>query len=159
MVLSATFNNMSVISWRSVILVQETGGPGENHQPVEVTDKRYQIMLCTSPWTRFSGDRHHRLHRKLLIKLPYDHATMVPVYRQKRRLQIRVHNALITIKALSFFLLLSLFCCDIRNTNIVLFLIAYIWHFDVANKDVFTWSTTSYSVQVLRVCLCQIRIV
>jgi hypothetical protein len=28
MVLSATFNNISVISWRSVLLVEETGGPG-----------------------------------------------------------------------------------------------------------------------------------
>jgi hypothetical protein len=34
-VLNATFNNISVISWRSVLLVEETGGPGENHRPVE----------------------------------------------------------------------------------------------------------------------------
>ena len=34
MVLSATFNNISVISWRSVLLVEETGVPGENHRPV-----------------------------------------------------------------------------------------------------------------------------
>jgi hypothetical protein len=31
MVFNATFNNISVISWRSVLLVEETGGPGENH--------------------------------------------------------------------------------------------------------------------------------
>jgi len=31
MVLNATFNNISVISWRSVLLVEETGKPGENH--------------------------------------------------------------------------------------------------------------------------------
>jgi len=31
MVLNATFNNISVISWRSVLLVEETGGLGENH--------------------------------------------------------------------------------------------------------------------------------
>jgi hypothetical protein len=30
-VLNATFNNILVISWRSVLLVEETGGPGENH--------------------------------------------------------------------------------------------------------------------------------
>jgi len=30
MVFNATFNNISVISWRSVLLVEETG---ENHQP------------------------------------------------------------------------------------------------------------------------------
>ena len=33
--------------------VEETGGPGENPQPVEVTEKLYHIMLCTSPWSRF----------------------------------------------------------------------------------------------------------
>jgi hypothetical protein len=31
---NATFNNISAISWHSVLLVEETGGPGENHQPV-----------------------------------------------------------------------------------------------------------------------------
>jgi hypothetical protein len=34
MVFNATFNNISVISWWSVLLVEETGGPGENHRPV-----------------------------------------------------------------------------------------------------------------------------
>ena len=27
----ATFNNISAISWWSVLLVEETGAPGENH--------------------------------------------------------------------------------------------------------------------------------
>jgi hypothetical protein len=31
LVFNATFNNISVISWQSVLLVEETGGPGENH--------------------------------------------------------------------------------------------------------------------------------
>ena len=34
MVFNATLNNISVISWRSVLLVEENGGPGENHRPV-----------------------------------------------------------------------------------------------------------------------------
>ena len=34
MVFNATFNNISVISWRQVLLVQETGVLCENHQPV-----------------------------------------------------------------------------------------------------------------------------
>jgi len=33
MVYNATFNNISVLLWRSVLLVEETGVPGENHQP------------------------------------------------------------------------------------------------------------------------------
>jgi hypothetical protein len=34
MVFNATFNNISVISWRSVLLVEETGSTGENHPHV-----------------------------------------------------------------------------------------------------------------------------
>jgi len=34
MVLNATFNNISVILWWSVLLVEETGVAGENHCPV-----------------------------------------------------------------------------------------------------------------------------
>ena len=48
MVLNATFNNISVISWRSVSLVEETGVPGENHRPAVSfwkTLSLYHIML------------------------------------------------------------------------------------------------------------------
>jgi hypothetical protein len=31
---NATFNNISVISWQSVLLMEETGVPAENHRPV-----------------------------------------------------------------------------------------------------------------------------
>ena len=34
MVFYATFNNISVILWRSVLLVEEAGVPGEKHRPV-----------------------------------------------------------------------------------------------------------------------------
>ena len=33
MVFNATFNNISIISWRSVLLVEETVVPVENHRP------------------------------------------------------------------------------------------------------------------------------
>jgi hypothetical protein len=33
MVFNATFNNISVISWQSFLLVEETGIPVENHRP------------------------------------------------------------------------------------------------------------------------------
>ena len=33
-VFNVTFNIISVISWRSVLLVEETGVVGENHWPV-----------------------------------------------------------------------------------------------------------------------------
>jgi hypothetical protein len=34
MVLNAIFNNISAISWLSVLLMEETRVPRENHQPV-----------------------------------------------------------------------------------------------------------------------------
>ena len=46
MVFNATFHNISIISWRSVLLVEETGLPRENHRHLlQVTDKLYHIML------------------------------------------------------------------------------------------------------------------
>jgi hypothetical protein len=45
MVLNATFNNISVILWQSVLLVEETGRPGENLS--QVTNQFYHIMLYT----------------------------------------------------------------------------------------------------------------
>jgi len=46
MVFNTTFNNISAISWLSVLLVEETGGPGEKTTDLsQVTDKFYHIML------------------------------------------------------------------------------------------------------------------
>jgi hypothetical protein len=45
MVFNATFNNISVISWRSVLLVEETGVPWETTDLPQITDKLYPIML------------------------------------------------------------------------------------------------------------------
>jgi hypothetical protein len=46
MVFNATFNNISVILWRSVFLVEETGVHGEKTTGLsQVTDKLYHIML------------------------------------------------------------------------------------------------------------------
>jgi hypothetical protein len=72
-VFNTTFNNISVISWQSVLLVEETGGPGENHKPVASHWKTLSHnVVFSAPRVseirihKFSGDRH-------LIQLPYDH--------------------------------------------------------------------------------------
>jgi len=48
-VFNATFNNISVISWRSVLLVEETEVPGETTDLSQVIDKLFHIMLYISP--------------------------------------------------------------------------------------------------------------
>jgi hypothetical protein len=56
------FNNMSVILWRSVLFVEETG---ENHWPAAILWQTlsHNIVEDTLPWMgflthNFSGDRH-----------------------------------------------------------------------------------------------------
>jgi hypothetical protein len=46
LVFNATFNNISVILWRSVQLVEENGVPIENHDPMQVTHKPGHIASC-----------------------------------------------------------------------------------------------------------------
>jgi len=54
MVLNNTFNNISVISWGSVLLAEETGVPGGNHRPVA---SHQQILSHNVAW---STPRHKR---------------------------------------------------------------------------------------------------
>jgi len=50
MVFNATLNNISAISWRSVLMVEETRVPGENHRPVA---SHWQTLsynvVCSTP--------------------------------------------------------------------------------------------------------------
>ena len=57
MVFNSTFNNTSIISWKSVFIVEETGVPGENHR---LAASHWQTLSYNvvsteyiSPWTGF----------------------------------------------------------------------------------------------------------
>ena len=60
MVLNVTFNNISVISWRSALLVEETGVPRENYRPAA---SHWQTVSHTVVWSTplLSGIRTHNV--------------------------------------------------------------------------------------------------
>jgi hypothetical protein len=62
-VFSTTFNNISVILWRSVLLVEETGGPAENHRPAA---SHWQTLLhnvvSSTPRTDCTGSYKSNYH-------------------------------------------------------------------------------------------------
>ena len=80
MVLNVIFNNISVISWRLILLVKETGVPRENHRPVTshwqtvshnvVTSTPRHERDLTSPLyivvigTKFTGSCKSNYHSK-----------------------------------------------------------------------------------------------
>jgi len=45
MVFNATSNNISVISWQSVLLVEETAVPGENYRPASSHKQTLSVIL------------------------------------------------------------------------------------------------------------------
>ena len=65
MVINATLTNISVISWPSVLLVEETGVPGENLRPAASHSQTFShnVLSNTPRLSRFrthnvSDDRH-----------------------------------------------------------------------------------------------------
>ena len=75
MVFNATFNNISVASWLSVLLMEETGIPGQNHRPVA---SHWQTLTLYWAHLSMSGIRAHNfrgnmhwLHRQLWIQQSY----------------------------------------------------------------------------------------
>jgi len=58
MVFNTTFNNISVISWRSVLLVEETAVHGETHRhAVSHWQTFYEIVSSTSRHERDSNSQ------------------------------------------------------------------------------------------------------
>jgi hypothetical protein len=66
MVFNATFNNISVTWWRSVLLVKEARGPASHWQTL--SHNVAYLALIQIRTHNISGDRHW-----LQIKLPHDH--------------------------------------------------------------------------------------
>jgi len=59
MVFKATFNNISVISWRSVLLVEETRVLRENHRPVASHRQTLSLNFASSTPRHERGSNLH----------------------------------------------------------------------------------------------------
>jgi hypothetical protein len=57
MVFKATFNNISVILWQSVLLVEETEVPRENHRPAA------RMMSDTGNYQSVWRQAHYNVYR------------------------------------------------------------------------------------------------
>ena len=58
-VFNATFNKFSIISWRSVLLMEEAGVPIETTDLLQVTDTLSHNVASSTP--RLSGGRTHNI--------------------------------------------------------------------------------------------------
>jgi hypothetical protein len=76
MVFSTTFKNIATISWRSVLLVEETG---ENHRPVPSHCQTLSHNVVSSTPRMIVIRTHnvncdkHLLHRYISTQLPYNY--------------------------------------------------------------------------------------
>ena len=85
MVFNATFNNISVISWWSVLLVEETG---ENHHLLQVTDKLDHINVLLSAHCEIYKDLIYKdikqywyKHMNICIRQKQNCGRVTPVHR------------------------------------------------------------------------------
>ena len=89
MVFNTTSNNISVLSWRSVLLVEETGVSWENHRPVASHWKLYHIMLnrenhrpVASHWKLYHIMLYRENHRPVASHWKLYH---IMLYRENHR--------------------------------------------------------------------------
>ena len=58
---NATFNNISVISWRSILFVKETRVPGVNHRPTAWMGLEYTYLVVIGTVCIGSCENYHTI--------------------------------------------------------------------------------------------------
>ena len=68
-VFNATFSNISAISWRPVLVVEETGVPGENHRPWASNGSTLSLAAASRVHPFCNLQSRARTHAVLVIGL------------------------------------------------------------------------------------------
>jgi hypothetical protein len=104
MVLTVTFNNISAISWRSVLLVEETRVPGENNWPGGKVDSiLLNVIKGQSLWWSYGSWIYNYLSNqypsslKLWVQTPFMARCTPAIMRSPRRQPLNKGNYEITI--------------------------------------------------------------
>jgi hypothetical protein len=77
MVFNTPINNISAISWRSVLLVEETGVPGENHRPV-ASHRQTLSHNVVSSTPRLNWIQIHNVSDDLIAQVVINPTTIPP---------------------------------------------------------------------------------
>jgi hypothetical protein len=106
-VFNTAFNNISVISWRSVLLLEETGVPGENHRPAESHCQTLSHNVVSRNIMVLYKIRHGLWHKQdVILFFPFS----IDIYKEKFLLD------LITV----FYLLSPKKCHKQNRTNLAI---------------------------------------
>ena len=135
MVFNATFNNISAISWHSVLLVEETRGPGKNQRPVAsqwqtLSHNVVHLALIRIQTHNISGDRHwfcicsckSNYHMTTATMAPtlYVIAVLIQTWRQTILKNLSNNFCLCSLVVAFFFITSSLkliFCSDMLRVS------------------------------------------
>jgi hypothetical protein len=91
-VINATFNNISVISWRSVLLVEDTGVTAENHRPVaNYWQTLSHYVVSSTPRHELCANWFFTILRELVLQ--YTHGFSWMFRRLYTGVRIMVFNA------------------------------------------------------------------
>ena len=101
MVFNTTFNNISVVSWMSVLLVEDTWIPGENHRPAASHWQHYlviEIELYILGLTVIIEQNHFLFVFQLFFKLINEFRRTYINICSSRRVVISMHNWWVLLK-------------------------------------------------------------
>jgi hypothetical protein len=113
MVFIATFNNISVISWQSVLLVEETRVPGKKTTNLKQVFNKLNVASSTPNHEQNSNSTlvviGNNCTGSCKSKPPYDHDNDSPCCNPQRLCDVKILEELILVYTCTYIVYLNLF--------------------------------------------------